>query len=89
MTPNYFHNLCCHLSENVDEIVVTWSTLDATNESIVEYIFNGQESIQNGESKLFIDGGDEKHQQYIHVVRIDAIIRCYSNNIKRSVCQNV
>lgn len=42
--------------------------MDSTNESIVQYKFNGEELQAFGNSKLFIDGGEQKHRQYIHSV---------------------
>lgn len=61
-----------HISfgENVSEIVVTWSTIDDTPNSIVEYGINGMILTANGTSEKFVDGGPEKHTQYIHRVRL-------------------
>lgn len=50
------------------EIVVMWSTMDETKESIVKYFLNDEQFESKGHSKLFVDGGDKKHQQYIHKV---------------------
>lgn len=55
---------------NVYEIVVTWSTFNATEESIVEYGIGGLILEAKGTSKLFVDGGAAKHSQYIHVVTL-------------------
>lgn len=54
--------------KNIFEIVVTWSTSNRTNSSIVEYGIGGLILRQEGSSKLFIDGGPEKRSQYIHTV---------------------
>jgi len=52
--------------------VVTWSTLDATNESVVIVAedFKDPNTIKQfkGTSRLFVDGGPKKHSQYIHKV---------------------
>lgn len=54
--------------DNVSEMVVTWSTMDDSAESIVEYGINGFTLTAEGESKKFVDGGNAKHTQYIHKV---------------------
>ena len=54
--------------ENIHDIVVTWSTRDYTNQSIVEYGIGGFALRAHGNSKLFIDGGAQKNHQYIHRV---------------------
>lgn len=54
--------------ENIRDIVVTWSTRDDTKESIVEYGIGGFILTAKGNSTLFVDGGNEKQQQYIHRV---------------------
>lgn len=61
-----------HLSygNTVDDIVVTWSTFNDTNETLVEYGINGYVLIASGNSTLFIDGGTEQHSQYIHRVTL-------------------
>lgn len=59
-----------HLSygNNIQDIVVTWSTFNQTEESLVEYGIGGFILTAKGSSKLFVDGGDEQHSQYIHSV---------------------
>lgn len=56
----------------MDEITVTWSTFDATNESTV--LFNVHDDVHqtpvSGFSTLFIDGGELKRSQYIHRVTL-------------------
>ncbi|XP_057671572.1 acid phosphatase type 7 [Diorhabda carinulata] len=54
--------------QNVQEIVITWSTFNKTQASVVEYGIGGLILTANGTSTLFIDGGSEKHSQYIHKV---------------------
>lgn len=55
---------------NVYEIVVTWSTFNATDESKVEYGIGGLILEAKGTLKLFVDGGAAKHSQYIHTVTL-------------------
>lgn len=55
--------------DNVSEIVITWSTMDDSAESIVEYGINGLILTAQGEAEKFIDGGAAQHSQYIHKVR--------------------
>lgn len=54
--------------ESIREMVIVWSTMDDTSESIVEYFLDDQKYQAKGQSKLFVDDGDKKHQQYIHTV---------------------
>lgn len=56
--------------DNIFEIVVTWSTFNATNTSVVEYGIGGLILKQDGTSKLFIDGGKQSHSQYVHTVKL-------------------
>lgn len=42
--------------------------MNATGDSIVEYGINGLILTAKGTSKLFVDGGEERHKQYIHKV---------------------
>lgn len=67
--PNLFIFLL-FCKENVSEIVVTWSTMDATNESIVEYGIADYTSLAKGQSTKFVDGGAAHRVQYIHRVII-------------------
>lgn len=62
-----------HLSygSNVYEMVVTWSTFNATDESKVEYGIGGLILEAKGTLKLFVDGGEAKHSQYIHTVTLE------------------
>jgi hypothetical protein len=56
--------------DTVDEVVVTWSTFNDTTESIVEYGIGGFVLTAKGSSRLFVDGGEAMHSQYIHTVRL-------------------
>lgn len=56
------------ISENLLDIVVTWSTKDKTEESFVEYGINGFALTEYGNATLFVDGGKAKRKQYIHRV---------------------
>lgn len=58
------------LTENDGEIVVTWSTMDATNGSFVEYGIEELNTIAAGSQTKFVDGGAGKHTQYIHRVTL-------------------
>ncbi|KAL1138630.1 hypothetical protein AAG570_008693 [Ranatra chinensis] len=62
------------VSENVSEIVVTWSTWNETIYSIVEYGIDKFSHSAHGESKLFVDGGPEKRKQFIHRVRLTNLL---------------
>lgn len=50
------------------EMVITWSTMDSTNESIVEYNLDDDVYQSKGIWNLFVDGGKKKHHQFIHKV---------------------
>lgn len=65
-----------HISFGEDEhtIVVTWSTINDTKESIVEYGINGLILSANGTSNIFIDGGIAHHSQYIHKVTLKNLV---------------
>lgn len=56
--------------ENVNDIVVTWSTMDDVGKdgSIVEYGINGYTLKAVGSAEKFVDGGAAKRSQYIHRV---------------------
>lgn len=60
------------IAEDVNEIIVTWSTMDSVGDHkvIVEYGVNGFDNTASGTSEKFIDGGNLQHTQYIHRVRI-------------------
>lgn len=66
----YYQPEAVHLAygDNIHDIVVTWSTRNDTEESIVEYGIGGLILTAQGNSTLFIDGGNEKQKQYIHRV---------------------
>lgn len=51
--------------------------MDKTSESIVEYFLDDQQYQAKGHSKLFVDGGKKKRQQYIHTVcQITVFMTC-------------
>lgn len=66
----YYQPEQVHLAfgESTSEIVVTWSTMTATNESVVEYGIGGYALSATGTEEEFVDGGSGKHTQYIHRV---------------------
>ncbi|XP_036339036.1 acid phosphatase type 7 isoform X1 [Rhagoletis pomonella] len=59
---------------NNNEISVTWSTRDATNQSVVLYSENYTDTKRliniTGDSRHFVDGGPKAHSQYIHKVTL-------------------
>lgn len=59
--------------DSVQQIVVTWSTFNATNQSLVEYGIGGLILRASGDSTYFVDGGSQKHAQYIHKVVLDEL----------------
>lgn len=80
----FFNFSYCHVSyqpeqvhlafgSNVSEIIVTWSTRNDTTDSIVEYGIGGFVLTATGTSELFVDGGSEKHSQYIHRVVLSGL----------------
>ncbi|PIK60173.1 hypothetical protein BSL78_02894, partial [Apostichopus japonicus] len=65
-----------HISSTNDitEMVVTWSTFNNTNTSVVQFGFHGNLSYSAvGSSTKFVDGGPEKHTQYIHRVKMTSL----------------
>lgn len=50
-------------------MVIVWSTIDDANGTFVQYSLNDDQFEAVGEASLFVDGGHEKHQQFIHKVR--------------------
>lgn len=71
----YYQPEQIHLAygDNTSEIIVTWSTINNTEESIVEYGINGFALRAVGSATLFVDGGPEKHAQYIHRVALKSL----------------
>jgi hypothetical protein len=55
---------------NAYEVVVTWSTTNQSNESVVEYGIGGLVLRATGLSTLFVSGGNETRSQYIHRVTL-------------------
>jgi hypothetical protein len=71
--------------DTVDEVVVTWSTFNDTTESIVEYGIGGFVLTAKGSSRLFVDGGEAMHSQYIHTVRLGNL----TYNSRYGMCLNL
>lgn len=61
------------LLESESELVVTWTTWNNTDESVVKYGINGPILKALGTSTLFIDGGELHRTQYIHRVRLTGL----------------
>lgn len=59
----------------MNDVVVTWNTINDTEESLVEYSFGGLNLTANGTSTLFVSGGKEKRKQYIHRVKLPNLAR--------------
>lgn len=61
-----------HLSygEKTNDVVVTWSTMDDTPDTLVKYGEKTPNALLTGISTKFVDGGDTKHTQFIHKVTI-------------------
>ncbi|XP_039959166.1 acid phosphatase type 7 isoform X1 [Bactrocera neohumeralis] len=60
--------------DNLADIVVTWSTGDATNQSVVLYGENYADAKRlvnvTGDARRFVDGGKKQHSQYVHKVTL-------------------
>lgn len=67
---NLFFVVLCVNSEKTNNIVVTWSTFNDTQESVVEYGVNGMDRKAVGKAKIFVDGGKEHREQWIHRVTL-------------------
>lgn len=59
----------------MNDVVVTWNTVNDTEESLVEYGFGGFILTANGTCTLFVSGGNEKRKQYIHRVKLPNLAR--------------
>ena len=57
-------------------MIVTWVTMDATSDSVVEYgtVPNDLTLSALGSTTVFTDGGSEKRVLYIHRVLLDNLI---------------
>ena len=57
------------------EMFVTWSTVDDTNGSLVEYGKTVAELMQaEGTSTRFVEHGQQKNVQYIHRVKLTNLV---------------
>lgn len=55
-------------------MIVTWSTFNDTKLSLVRFGLNGNITLKaKGSSTKFVDGGTEKHTQYIHRVKLTGL----------------
>lgn len=64
-------------SDNARDLVVTWSTMNSTNEaSLVEYgiVESNLTQTATGVAKEFIDGGLAKRVQFIHRVKLKGLL---------------
>jgi hypothetical protein len=55
-------------TENSTQMYVTWSTMNATQNATCLYGTNSISQRAQGWTTKFVDGGPEKHTQYIHRV---------------------
>ena len=63
--------------DNPSDIVVTWSTMNSTNQSsLVEYgiVKTHLTHTAIGSATVFIDGGEAKRQQFIHRVKLTGLL---------------
>lgn len=69
-----YSNSQSYISEDLSEYVVTWSTFNDT-ESVVEFGTDilTLDSSASGSSVLFIDGGDEQREQWMHKVSLSGL----------------
>jgi hypothetical protein len=51
-------------------MIVTWVTQDDVKESVVEYGTNFINQVESSTRDIFVDGGKEKRQMYIHRVQL-------------------
>ncbi|KAH7968572.1 hypothetical protein HPB52_009807 [Rhipicephalus sanguineus] len=52
-------------------MLVTWTTFDPTNDSVVEFGEDGLNKQARGQSTKFYDGGSERRLIYIHRVLLE------------------
>ncbi|CAB3360188.1 Hypothetical predicted protein [Cloeon dipterum] len=66
----YFQPEQIHISygDSPTQMVITWNTMDPTEDSIVEYGIGGLILKAYGNQTVFIDGGKESRMQFIHKV---------------------
>ncbi|KAJ2944066.1 hypothetical protein O0L34_g8405 [Tuta absoluta] len=56
--------------EKINDIAVTWSTMEDTDESVVQFGEKTTDQMVTGTSNVFADGGVLKHEQWIHRVML-------------------
>ena len=62
---------------NPTEMIVTWTTLESTPYSVVEYNMVGEKLFSRmvtGSFTKFTDGGSEKRVEFIHRVKLTGLI---------------
>jgi hypothetical protein len=57
-------------ADTLNDIIVTWNTVNDTQESVVEYGDGGLTLTAKATCTLFVSGGKEKRKQYIHRVKL-------------------
>lgn len=64
-----------HISYGVGptQMMITWLTINSTNQSIVEYGLNRFDQVEFGKETKFIDGGSEKRIMYVHRVLLKSL----------------
>ena len=58
------------LGHQQGSLILTWSTLNRTEESVAVVVVGGEERRFDGSSSLFVDGGARKTSQWIHSVLV-------------------
>lgn len=68
-------------------MVVTWNTVDPTENTVVEYGIGGLILRAEGDSQVFIDGGEKERLQFIHRVTLKDLTpgTTYGNNTAKSL----
>lgn len=55
-------------------MIVTWSTLNAVNETVVEYGINKLDNTASGTARVFNNGGSTQRETQVHQVLLNGLI---------------